>query len=170
MDFYRGIAMETSMTSHSKLTPERILFGAQVALFIGVALMIVSALHPDVRANVRGAFIKDFRVVVSTAQGKLAGDERTFTVAKVKTRDMLSLEIYESLQDGAQRLVEKIDMPDVKDGFFNFNGQATNLAIDDIDGDGRPEILAPTFDKNLVGRLNVYNYNPDNRSFNKLVQ
>lgn len=134
------------------------------------AAMLVVALHPDVRTQVRGTFVKDFRTVVSTAKGRLAGDEREFTVAKVKTRDSLSLEIFEMMANGNQKLVEKIVMNDAKDGYFNFNGVATNLAVDDIDGDGRPEILAPSFDSNLVGRLSVYNFDQSSGSFQKVLR
>lgn len=134
------------------------------------ALMLVVALHPDVRTSVRGTFVKDFRSVVSTAKGHLAGDEREFTVAKVKTRESLSLEIFEMQANGDQKLVEKIVMNDAKDGYFNFNGRATNLAIDDIDGDGRPEILAPSFDSNLVGRLSVYNFDQSTGNFQRIVR
>ncbi len=134
------------------------------------AIMLIVTLHPDVRTSVRGTFVKDFRTVVSTAKGHLAGDEREFTVAKVKTRDSMSLEIFEMSANGSQKLVEKIVMADQKDGYFNFNGQATNLAIDDIDGDGRPEILAPSFDTNLVGRLSVYNFDQASGNFQRIVR
>jgi hypothetical protein len=134
------------------------------------AAMLVVALHPDVRTQVRGTIVKDYRTVVSTAKGHLAGDEREFTVAKVKTRESLSLEIFEMMANGNQKLVEKIVMNDAKDGYFNFNGQATNLAIDDIDGDGRPEILAPSFDSNLVGRLSVYNYDQNSGNFQRIIR
>ncbi|MES2962266.1 MAG: hypothetical protein V4760_00145 [Bdellovibrionota bacterium] len=132
--------------------------------------MLVVTLHPEVRTSVRGTFVKDFRVIVSTAKGNLAGDDRMFTVAKVKTRDSLALEIFEMTENGSQRLVEKIEIADAKDGYFSFNGKATNLVIDDIDGDGRPEILAPSFDTNLVGRLNVYNYDQSAGGFQRIVR
>jgi hypothetical protein len=67
-------------------------------------------------------------------------------------------------------LVERIEITDARDAFFSFNGQATNLAIDDVNGDGRPEILVPTFDRNLVGRLNVFEYNNDTREFSKVIR
>lgn len=142
----------------------------RIALMGLAAVMMIAALHPDVRSAVRGTFAKDFRTVVSTAQGNLAGDERMFTVTKIKTADALSLEIFEQLGNGTQKMVEKIALADSRDGYFDFNGQATNLAIDDIDGDGQPEILVPTFDNNLVGRLNVYNFDASSKSFNKMVR
>lgn len=143
---------------------------ARTALIATCALMLVLALHPDVRSEVRDSLIKDYRTVVSTVQADLTGQGMTFTVAKIKTRDALFLEIYEKLGDGTSRLVEKIEMPDKKDGFFSFNGQATNLAAEDIDGDGRPEILAPSFDHNLVGHINVYSYNKDVGSFERALR
>jgi hypothetical protein len=142
----------------------------KIVLLGGAALMMVAALHPDVRSQVRGSFLKDYRMVVSTASGDLLGNGTKLFVTKVKTQDALFLEIYEPLTAGGQRLVDRIELPDKKDGFFNFNGQATNLVIDDVDGDGRAEILAPSFDKNLVGHLNVYHYNTDSHEFQRLMR
>lgn len=143
---------------------------ARTGLFAFALFMIVAAVHPDMRAMIRASLVDDSRHIVSTAQGHLAGDNRLFTVAKVRTADALALEIFESLGNGQQRLVEKIALPEQRDGFFDFNGQATNLAIDDINGDGRPEILAPSFDNNLVGHLNVYNFDPESNAFQKVIR
>ena len=44
-------------------------------------------------------------------------------------------------------------------------GQATNLALKDIDGDNSMEIIVPTYDSNLVAHLNVYKYDPFSRRF-----
>ncbi len=142
----------------------------RIALMALAAVMVIAAVHPDVRSSVRGTFVKDYRTVVSTAKGNLAGDSRLFTVTKIKTRDSMSLEIFETLGNGQQKLVERIALADTRDGYFDFNGQATNLAIDDIDGDGQPEILVPTFDNNLVGRLNVYNFDASSKTFNKMIR
>lgn len=132
---------------------------AKVSLVVLFVIMLMSALVPDIRSALRTTMIVDFRTVVSTAHGDLLGIGRDLTVAKVRTRDSLFIEVYEPRENGGQRLVERIELEDKKDGYFNFNGRATNLAIDDIDGDGRLEILAPSFDQNLVGHLNVFSYN-----------
>lgn len=139
-------------------------------LFLLFAVMLLAALHPEVRSSMRTTLVKDFRMVVSTAHGDLTGSGVALTVAKVKTRDALFIEVYEPRSDGGQHLVERIELADKRDGYFNFNGQATNLAIDDIDGDGRPEILVPTFDHNLVGRLNIYRYNAGSRIFQRSLR
>lgn len=142
----------------------------RAALVLIFAAMLVAALYPEARSTMRSTVMKDFRMVVSTAHGDLLGNGTNLTVAKVRTRDALFIEIYEPRIDGGQHLVERIELPDKKDGYFNFNGQATNLAIDDIDGDGRPEILVPSFDQNLVGHLNIYRYNQAQGAFQRSLR
>lgn len=143
---------------------------AQAAMIGGFAVMLIASMHPSARSHMRGLLTQDHRTIVSTATGKLGGSSTEFTVVKVKSRNALSLEVYENKADGSSRLVEKIEMPDKKDGYFNFNGQATNLAIADIDSDGKPEILAPSFDQNLVGRINIYQYNAEANSFQRILR
>jgi hypothetical protein len=143
---------------------------ARTTLIAVCALMMFAAVHPDTRNMVRTALTNTHRTVISTAQGHLAGDQRVFTVTKVKTAGALSLEIFENFGNGQQKLVEKIQLADARDGYFDFNGHASNLAIDDINGDGRPEILAPTFDTNLVGHLNVYGFDLESNAFQKVIR
>lgn len=150
---------------------------------VGMTALAVSAmaivLHPDLRTYARSVVRQDFRTVVSTARGDLTGTGSLYTVAKVKTRDNMYLEIFQTIADGAPQLVERIELADSRDAFFNFNAGegatndktiTSNLAIADIDGDGRPEILAPTFDRNLVGRLNVVRYNDSTNGFSQIVR
>jgi len=165
--------MVQAVMSAAALSPRlaSILYQSTRIMLIGLsAVMMVAALHPDLRSAVRGTMLKDYRMVVSTAHGDLLGDGHDLTVAKVRTRNAMFIEIYEAADDGAQRLVERIELQDKRDGYFSFNGQATNLAIDDIDGDGRPEILVPSFDQNLIGRISVYHYDKDARSFNRALR
>lgn len=135
-----------------------------IALFLA---LFVSVLIPDVRSAIRHALLQDYRVVISTVHGDVTGEGIDFTIAKVRTRDSLLIEVYRPQEDGSQKLLARITLPEKKDGFFNFNGQATNLAIDDINGDGLKEIIVPTFDQNMVGRLHIYRYDPHSGSFQK---
>jgi hypothetical protein len=143
---------------------------ARWALGLPCALGLLASASPELRASLRSGALTDYRSVISTAQGHLLGDQALFTVAKIKTRDALFLEIYETEQSGQNRFVDRIQLSDKRDGFFNFNGHATNLAVADLDGDGRPNILAPTFDEDLVGRLNVFKYDPRARGFHRSVR
>jgi hypothetical protein len=147
--------------------PRQLFQTALIGLFIA---SLVSALHPGLRSAVRGTFAKDYRSVLSSVHGDLLGNGTDYTIVKVKTRDNLFLEIYDSVKNGSSHLVSRIDIADKKDGFFSFNGQATNLALDDIDGDGKLEIIVPSFDQNLVGHLNLYRYNQDVKGLQRVIE
>jgi hypothetical protein len=132
-----------------------------------IALLV--ALHPGLRSSARALLIKDERRVVSTATGDLVGDGSLFTVVKVKTQTGLFLEVYNSLADGGLVFLERVKLNDRQDAFFNFSGQLANLAITDIDGDGRSEVLAPGFDDNLVGRLHVYRFDSSSQRVERVL-
>lgn len=170
------ISNESSPEKSSKNIAFKVL---QAALTLLAAVAFVAAVHPDVRASVRSSILSDMRTVVSTAKGNLSGTDSSYIVAKVKTRDNIYLEIFETILEqidldqpptSTQHLVERIELKGAHDAYFTFNGQTTNLAIDDINGDGKPEILVPTFDKNLVGRLNVIEYDRDSREFRSVIR
>ena len=143
-------------------------FGRAVLLAFFLASMAM-VLHPTLRYAARNYMINDHRTVVSTVHGDLVGNGKSFTVVKVKTHENLFLEIYEPAVDGTTRLISRIPLPDKKDGYFSFNGQATNLAIASIAGETSPEIVAPSFDQNLVGHLNVFKYDPASKEFERVM-
>ncbi len=39
------------------------------------------------------------------------------------------------------------------------------LAVVDLDGDGKMELLSPTFDEQMLARLNPYHYSPEAEGF-----
>jgi hypothetical protein len=144
---------------------------SQGALMLLFAMTLVAAIHPEARTGIRDSILTDYRVLVSSAKADLSGKgESEYTIAKIKTRNSLFLEIYQNEKDGKTTLVQKIEMPDARDGYFNFNGSATNLALADVDQDGALEILAPSFDRDLVGRLNIFRFNADAGYVEKVVQ
>jgi hypothetical protein len=165
------IAASTTRTSEKLSVKQLAFLIGRTAMMAVCALMMFAALHPETRGFIRSALSgAEQRKVVSTAQARLAGDTRLFTVAKVKVGNVLSLEVFENYGEGQQKLVEKIQLADARDGYFDFNGRSSNLALSDINGDGRPEILAPTFDSNLVGHLNIYGFDPEANAFQKIVR
>lgn len=143
---------------------------AQALLVVMFAVTLVAAVHPEARTGIRDSILTDYRVLVSSVRADLSGKGSEYTIAKVKTRESLFLEIYQNEKNGASTLVQKIEIPDARDGYFNFDGSATNLALADVDQDGSMEILAPSFDRDLVGRLNVFRFNAEAGYVEKIVQ
>jgi len=151
-------------------TQKFIFIASQTLLVATFVLALIAAVHPETRIGLRQTLLNDQRVLVSSAQADLTGAGFPITVAKFKSQHSVFLEIYRSETDGRMTLLEKIELPDARDGYFNFNGQATNLALADIDEDGQFEILAPSFDRDLVGRLNIFKFNAGLNGFERVIR
>jgi hypothetical protein len=150
--------------------PQSIYGVLQLGLFALFVLSLVSALHPVLRTQLRSVLASDYRTIVSAVDGDLDGSGHSFKVLKVKTRDHLFLEIYDTIAAGSGHLVERIQLADNRDGYFNFNGHTTNLAIEDVDGSGNASIVAPSFDADLVGHLHIYTFNSHTQSFAHILR
>lgn len=131
----------------------------------------LTVLHPVIRNTIRDNLSRPHRKVLSIVEGDIFGTGTLVQVLKVQTEKGLYLEVYgDSVNNVGRPLLEKIQLPDVRDGYFHFRGQAANLALDDIDEDRRLEIIAPSFDDNLIAHLNIYRYNPGQARLEMVTQ
>ncbi|MBX3020399.1 MAG: hypothetical protein KF799_01880 [Bdellovibrionales bacterium] len=129
-------------------------------LLLVAAALVAAALTPSVREGVQSYFGQVGREVLATADGDLLNEGTPAKVIKYRNRDGLFVDVLRVTPDGGSSLVDRILLPDKHDGLFNFHGRVTRLAIADVDGDGKMELLAPSFDNQLVPHLNVFRYNP----------
>lgn len=125
----------------------------------------VVVLDSDLRSNVRSLIQPNYRVVLAVAMANLDNTDSKYQILKVKTNEGIFLEVYGKTKSpiGGLNFLASTKLPDKKDGYFTFNGEVTNLAVDDIDNDKKQEILATTFDSDLVAHLNVYRYVPGDK-------
>lgn len=141
-------------------------FSIGFVVFILAAFFLV-AIDTDLRKQVRTFFHKPHRVILAVAKARLDGSGFEHHILKIRTNEGLFLEVYglkSHPKIGFQNeLLATVKLPDKRDGYFTFGGQVTNLAIDDVDNDQKPEILATSFDNDLVAHLNVYRYLPGNK-------
>lgn len=133
-------------------------------LFSVFAFSITVAVTPSLRTKIKDSFYTSQRKVLSTAHGKLF-DGRPISVVKVSTAKGLFIEVYDATDEHIRPLIDRIELPDLKDGFILFQGQAINLAIKDINNDNNFEIIAPSFDQNLVAHMNVFAFNKITEKF-----
>lgn len=143
------------------------------SLFIGglliVALVVTAiAMTPSWRQSVRDLFIPEQRIILAKVSGDLTGQGLHVTVLKIQTRDSLVLEIYNTENPEQSSLMTKITLPEKRDAYFQLKGNATNLSLVDIDNDGSLEIIAPAFDDQMIARLNIYKFNAENRTFDRM--
>lgn len=154
------------------MSPRQYYISVSILAIVAVLLTVVATV-PSFRQYFRDYFLSDKRTVLARADGLLesatGGPDDQVSVVKVQTMDTLSLEIYTKTAASNQLVFQKrIVLPEHRDGYFTFRGNATNLVLSDVDGDGHSEIIAPTFDENLVPRLNIYKYVPQSQSFVRL--
>lgn len=140
--------------------------GVLGVLAIGLAM---AGAIPSWRQSLRDQVITSNRQIVAKSESPLSGQYEPITVIKVQTPDTLSLEVYSRGANPSQLIFQKrVILPEKRDGYFTFRGNATNLVLTDLDNDGQPEIVAPAFDENLVPRLNVFKYDPATQNLTRL--
>ncbi len=127
-------------------------------LLLTAAVLLAAALTPSLRIKAQYYLLNRGREVLATAEGDLLNNGSSVKVIKYSSLEGIFVEILKN-EAGNYELIERILLPDRHDGLFNFQGHVTRLAITDVDQDGTQELLAPTFDQQLVPHLNVFRYN-----------
>lgn len=112
---------------------------------------------------------EDSRSVLAKVEGDLSGKGDRVHVVKVKSDNELILEVYffQNPQEPPTEM-RRLILSEKRDAFMDFKGSTTNLALIDVNEDGIQEIIAPTFDENLIPRLNVYQIDLETRVFQKM--
>lgn len=144
---------------------------ALTALLLALCFNVV--LNPLYRTKIRASVLPPYRTVVSVLRADIDGKGKIANILKVKTDTGLYLEVYgdaDKEKGGLQPMLASVQLPDKQDGYFTFNDIVTNLVVDDIDNDKIPEILATSFDENLVAHLNMYRYDEATSSLIRVTQ
>ncbi len=134
-------------------------------LMLMAAALLAAVLTPSIREAAQSYLSGVGREVLATAEGDVLNDSSIAKVIKFRNKDGIWVEVRKMAEDGSSILVDTVSLPDKHDGLFKFQEHVTRLAIADIDQDGSMELLAPTFDQQLVPHLNVFRYNKDLKKF-----
>lgn len=122
------------------------------------SLSLLSVFHPAVRGALKSAIRGNSRTVLSSVNTKLDTSETQYNILKVRSEGNLFLEVYSTDKLGGISLLEKVQLPDDHDAYFNFGGTMSNLIVADVERAGLPQIVVPSFDKDLVGHLNIFQF------------
>lgn len=154
------------MTTENPLDEGRMKLLLQLMLFVAViSASLISVFHKDIRKSIKKSFQGETRAVLSVVVGDVLGNGKPTKVVKVKSENGILIEIYDAPINGARKLLHTLTIADPHDGYFHLNGTATNLALKDVDNDNVVDIIAPSFDSNMVAHLNVYKYDGQMESF-----
>lgn len=143
---------------------------AVIGVLALVAMTLITvAVIPSLRTKVKDAFTDSDRIVVAKVSGSLSPQGPRVTILKIKKSKDLTLEIYFTDDNEVLSLMAKLPLFETRDGYFLLQGNATNLALTDVDKDGSPEVVAPTYDEQMVPRLNIFKYNSDTKGFDRMT-
>ena len=122
---------------------------------------------PQFRDAIRKQFISETRKVLAKATSNINADEQEYLILKVKHKSLIQLEIFLKSENNL-KFLQKFTLQGTFDGFFTFAGEATNLAITNLDYDPQLEILVPTFDDDFVAHLQIFKFNISSQQFELL--
>ena len=139
-----------------------------ILIFVFFVLNVGSTfiLFSPLRKEVQSWLVPERQKLLSVVHSRdLMYDRTPIKVVKFQTPKGILLEFYSRHQNGYHALVTRVEIPRAKDGFFDHRGQAVQLAVVDLDGDGKMELLSPTFNENLQASLNPYHYSIEAKAF-----
>lgn len=154
-----------------KTAKSNLFFSNILLVLLGALVLAVSVIAsvPALRTRVRALVNRPYRQILAKAQGDLTGQGDRVSVVKLKTENGILVEVYSIVDaEGTEKLRGKIQVDEKRDAYIQIHGQATNLALMDVDDDARPEILIPVYDENLIPRLHVFKHNPLDDQFLRL--
>jgi hypothetical protein len=138
----------------------------KLAIVISVITLLLAVLTatPQLRIKVRGYLLPSSRQVLATATGDFRGDGQDMFLIKIKESRQVHLEFYIKTKENL-KFTQRLTLKGPLDGYFTFQGEATNLAVTDIDPDAPLEILAPSFDDEFIAHLQIIKYNTWTQKF-----
>ncbi len=146
-------------------------------LFSRKALFVVSLLILSVFINLVFIFYplqgqkwlskvykKSARRTLQVADGPL--NNMDMRILKVRHKDEIYLEFLSKQPDDSYVEINSVKLKGNRDGYFEEQGgRVTALLLIDENGDGRLDVIAPTFDKFFIPRTNLVVYNERTNRF-----
>lgn len=94
-----------------------------------------------------------------------------YLLLKIREGEDLFLEVFQVNEAGLPvGSLQRLELTGQQDAYFNFQGNASNLAQSDVDQDGTPEVLAPGVDLDGQFRLNIFKFDSSLKRFEALNQ
>ena len=106
---------------------------------------------------------------LNRAMGQLINKTKDVRVLKIKKGDKIYLEFLSQQDNGGFTVINKIQIKGSREAYYNYWPKKTakfgSLIILDDNGDGELDLLAPTYDKFFLPKLNIATYNQNTKKF-----
>ena len=165
---FRPVARQAVGAAHKTA---RRLFSQRAAFTIGLVLLSFFVNFIFVRHPGKGKrwlskiYQKPRKMTLQRVEGPLITNDMTVRVIKVRHNDKLYLDFLSLEADGSYRKINSVELKGSREGYFEYWGETASLGIEDTDGDGSLDVLAPAFDRFFLPHLNVVVYNRQTRRF-----
>lgn len=138
-----------------------------IILFFISLVVSVTVLSPKLREPIQKFLVSQNKEILS--QLETTRGDKVYKVIKARTPRGLLVELFR--MDGDQAIfLDSSNLTDKKDAYYRFNEDRYNLFLKDINGDGFPEIILPSLDKNMKARLNIFSLDTDTEKLLKITQ
>ncbi len=134
-----------------------LLFSLQLLITQIVSWVI---LFSPMKQRIQSYLFSNKEELMAVAEGDLDGLGNKVKVLKYKSKLGIRIEFLRG--NSRNTAIEFLNQENINhpyNGYFMYRGHTVQLGMVDMDGDGVMEVVAPSFDKNLMAHLNVFKYN-----------
>lgn len=145
-----------------------------LALVLCLLVLLSAFFIPKWRERLQFLVSGDDRKILAMLVEDLDRNGNPVSIFKVSEKGALFIEVYSTktpealantLQSRSFELIQKIELPGTVDGFVSFMGEATNLAVANLDNDPYLELIIPSYNFEFVASLDIIKYNPGTKKF-----
>lgn len=108
---------------------------------------------------------KPLQQTLQKVDGPLIENNMDIRVLKVKHEDKIYLEFLSKQPDDSYLEINSVELKGNREGSFEYWGEMTSLLLLDDNGDGRLDVIAPTFNKFFFPQVNLVVYNKETNKF-----
>ena len=108
---------------------------------------------------------KPFQRTLQKVDGPLIENSLDVRVLKVKHGNKIYLEFLSKQLDDSYLEINSVELKGNREAYFEYWGEMISLLLLDDDGDGRLDVIAPTFDKFFRPQINLVVYNQKTSRF-----
>ena len=108
---------------------------------------------------------KSLRQTLQRVEGPLSGTGIDIRVIKLRQGNKIYLEFLSKQADESYSYINSVQLKGNREAYFDYWGDMQSLLLLDDDGDGRLDVIAPTFDKFFKPQINLVVYNPETLKF-----
>lgn len=145
-----------------------------LVLALCLLVLICAFFIPQWRKHLQLLVWGESRKILATLVEDLDRTGNPVSIFKVREKGSLFIEVYSTsspeglantIQSRSFELIQKLELPGAVDGFVSFMGEATNLAVANLDNDPYLELIIPSYNFEFVASLDIIKYNPGTKKY-----